>query len=97
MIQFIINFLNALQGLRKTVVMGILIVLAVVFRVKGLISGDNMVQLLQGTTIAFFTANGLEHMTSTVKEYIGANGKKIDENVISVSDRDSATHVDKDT
>ena len=90
MIQFIINFLNALQGLRKTVVMGILIVLAVVFRIKGLISGDNMVQLLQGTTIAFFTANGLEHMTSTVKEYIGANGKKI-------SDRDTATRVDKDT
>lgn len=88
MIEFLVNFLNALQGLRKTIVMGILIVLAIVFRVKGLISGDNMVQLLQGTVIAFFSANGLEHITNTVKQYIDSNGKKVNEDVISVSDKD---------
>jgi hypothetical protein len=88
MTQYIINFLNTLQGLRKTMVMLSLILLGAVFRVKGYISGDNMVDLLKGTVIAFFSANGLEHITTTVKEYINAKGKKVEENVVSVSEKE---------
>jgi len=88
MTQYIINFLNTLQGLRKTMVMLSLILLAAIFRVKGYISGDNMVDLLKGTVIAFFSANGLEHITTTVKEYINSKGKKVEENVVQVSEKE---------
>jgi hypothetical protein len=65
-----------------------LILLAAIFRVKGYISGDNMVDLLKGTVIAFFSANGLEHITTTVKEYINSKGKKVEENVVQVSEKE---------
>jgi hypothetical protein len=90
MTQYIINFLNTLQGLRKTMVMLSLILLGAIFRVKGYISGDNMVDLLKGTVIAFFSANGLEHITTTVKEYINTKGKKVEENVVSVSEKEES-------
>ena len=86
MVQFLVNFLNAVQGFRKTLVMFTLIILAIVFRIKGYIDGTNMVQLLQGTAIGFFAANSVEHLTNTVREYIGVNGQKVEENDISVSD-----------
>lgn len=85
--QFIVNFLNTLQGLRKTAVMMALILLGAVFRVKGYISGDNMVDLLKGTVIAFFSANGLEHITTTVKEYINSKGQKVDQEVLDVQEK----------
>ena len=88
MTQYIINFLNTLQGLRKTMVMLSLILLAAVFRVKGYIDGNNMVDLLKGTVIAFFSANGLEHITTTVKEYVNSKGKKVEENVVAVSEKE---------
>lgn len=86
-VQFVVNFLNTLQGLRKTIVMMSLIILGAVFRVKGYISGDNMVDLLKGTVIAFFSANGLEHITTTIKEYINSKGQKEDETVLDVSEK----------
>lgn len=88
MTQYIINFLNTLQGLRKTMVMLSLILLAAVFRIKGYIDGNNMVDLLKGTVIAFFSANGLEHITTTVKEYVNSKGKKVEENVVAVSEKE---------
>lgn len=84
--QFVVNFLNTLQGLRKTVVMLSLIILGAVFRVKGYISGDNFVELLKNTVIAFFSANGLEHISNTVKEYINSKGKKEEETVLNVTE-----------
>jgi hypothetical protein len=65
-----------------------LILLAAVFRVKGYIDGNNMVDLLKGTVIAFFSANGLEHITTTVKEYVNSKGKKVEENVVAVSEKE---------
>jgi membrane peptidoglycan carboxypeptidase len=72
--------------MRKTAVMIGLMVLSVVLRVKGYLSGDNLTDLLKGTTIAFFSANGLEHMTSTIKEYVNSKGKKIDESIVDVKE-----------
>lgn len=85
--QFIVNFLNTLQGLRKTAVMLSLIAIAAVFRIKGYISGDNMVDLLKSTVIAFFSANGLEHITTTIKEYVNSKGKKVEEDVVDVQEK----------
>ena len=86
MLQLLLNIVNAVDGFRKTIVMGLIIVLTIIFRIEGLISGDNVAQLLQGTVVAFFAANGLEHITNTVKEYINSDGKKVDENIISVTE-----------
>jgi hypothetical protein len=47
-----------------------------------------MVDLLKGTVIAFFSANGLEHITTTVKEYVNSKGKKVEENVVAVSEKE---------
>ena len=74
--QKILEFIGIFTGMRKTLVMFLLIFVGIVFRVKGYLSGDNFVDLLKGTTIAFFSANGLEHLTSTVKEYINSKGQK---------------------
>ncbi len=85
MTQKIIDFVSVFTGARKTIVMVSLIFICIVFRIKGLMSGDNMVDLLKGTCIAFFSANGLEHITSTVKEYINSKGQKEDKTVLGVS------------
>lgn len=87
MVNSVVNFLNTLQGLRKTAVMLSLIVLGAVFRVKGYMSGDNIVDLWKGTVIAFFSANGLEHISTTVKDYINAKGKKTEETVLDVEQK----------
>jgi hypothetical protein len=67
----------------------LLVVLSAVFRVKNYISGDNMTDLLKGTVVAFFASNGLEHITTTVKEYINSKGQKKDETVVNVEETPS--------
>jgi hypothetical protein len=70
MVQYLVNFLNSLQGMRKTIVMFSLIVITSVFRVKGYLSGDNMSDLLKSTVIAYFGSNSVEHFTTMVKEHL---------------------------
>ena len=83
----VVNFINGFMGARKTIVMVGLIIIAVVFRVKGYTDGSNTVDLLKSTVIAFFSANGLEHISNTVKEYVNAKGQKVEENVLDVSEK----------
>lgn len=66
-ITHVINFIN---GFRKFTIMLLLIIIAVAFRLSDHISGEELVNLLQGTAIAFFSANGVEHMTAAVKEWV---------------------------
>lgn len=74
------KFLNDfLSGARKFLVMVTLIVIGVAFLISGHISGREFVDLLSGTTIAFFSANGVEHLTSMVKEYIGKKAEDAEE------------------
>lgn len=63
----LIEFLN---GFRKFIIMLILIIIAVVFLIAGYLTGAEAVDLLKGTAIAFFSFNGLEHLTNAVKEWI---------------------------
>ena len=51
-----------IQGLRKWSIMILLVTIAVVFRIKNLLSGVEMVDLLKATTIAFFSSNAIEHV-----------------------------------
>jgi hypothetical protein len=73
------DFVAVLLGLRKTLVMFSLIGIAIVFRIKGMLNGEQMVSLLQGTTIAFFAANSVEHVGETIKHYINAKGQDVSE------------------
>ena len=82
--QYLVNFLNVIQGLRKTAVMFGLMAIAVVLRIKGYMDGTNVSDLLKGTAVAFFAANGLEHVTTTVKTYINSKGKIKDESIVNV-------------
>jgi hypothetical protein len=85
--QNIVNVLNSLQGIRKVLVMLSLVLIGVIFRIKGYLDGSNFVDLLKATTIAFFASNGVEHLTSTIKEYINVNGAKVDETVVDVEQK----------
>jgi hypothetical protein len=77
MAQYLVDFLNGFQGLRKSIVMLTLIVITSVFRVKGYIGPDNFEGLLKATIVAYFGSNSVEHYTAMVKERILANNKTV--------------------
>lgn len=70
MAQYLVNFLNGLQGLRKTIVMLALMVITCIFRVKGLIGPDNFEGIMKSTVIAYFGSNSIEHFTAMVKTHL---------------------------
>lgn len=78
----IVEFVNLILGLRKLMVMLLLFALGVIFRLHNLIDGGQLVDLLKNTALGFFAANGCEHFSTAIKEYVQANGKKIAEEVI---------------
>lgn len=64
------EFITVISGMRKTIIMLILVVIGIIFRVKGYLDGSQLVDLLKNTVIAFFSANSIEHVGSTIKEYL---------------------------
>ena len=64
------KFFGLLNGFRKLSIMATLVIVAIVFRVLDYINGAEFVDLLKGTAIAFFSMNGIEHLTKTVKEWV---------------------------
>jgi hypothetical protein len=89
MTQKLADFIAIFLGLRKTLVMGILIAIGIIFRVKGLIDGNQLVALLQGTSIAFFAANSIEHVGETIKHYVNSKGQQVTEEEAVVGDSGS--------
>jgi uncharacterized membrane protein len=79
MVQKVVDFLNVFQGTRKTLVMLFLIALSIVFRIKGYIDGNNLVDLLKATALGFFASNSFEHYTSIIKSKIDAKTGKTEE------------------
>lgn len=65
------TFLNSLIGFRKLLVMLIIIMVGVIFRVEDMINGKELVDLMKGTGVAFFTGNLVEHITDTIKKKLG--------------------------
>lgn len=70
--QKIADIFNLIFGFRKMILMLIVFVVGIVFRLNNLINGSEMVDLFKTTTIAFMSANGVEHIVSTVNAYMGA-------------------------
>lgn len=74
--QKIAEIINVIFGFRKFLLMLAIYAIGVIFCVKGLISGGEMVDLFKYTTVSFFGANGVEHIVSCVKEYNAGNVTK---------------------
>jgi len=83
------ELINIVFGFRKFILMLLLFSIGVVFRLKNYIDGSQFVDLMKNTAIAFFTANGFEHLTTMVREYVASNGKKIEETAIESGSNDS--------
>lgn len=69
--QKIAELINIIFGFRKFLLMMLLYLIGIIFRIKGLVNGAEMVDLFKTTTIAFMGANGVEHLMTTVKDYMG--------------------------
>lgn len=57
MFKLIEKIKKAIYGVRKYSIMLVFITIAITFRIKGLISGSDMTQLLSVTGSAFFASN----------------------------------------
>ena len=79
MAQYLVNFINLFVGLRKTVAWFSLLIIGVIFTIKGIINGAEFVDLAKGTFLGFVAGNASEHISATVKEYFNSKGKKAEE------------------
>lgn len=66
-LKLVINFLN---GFRKFTIMILLMMVGIIFRLTGHLTGEEMVNLLSGTAVAFMASNSVEHMKDAVIEWI---------------------------
>lgn len=63
----LVQFIN---GFRKWSIMILLIVIGVMFRITGYLSGQEMVDLLRYVGVSFMAGNSLEHMSKSVIEWV---------------------------
>lgn len=61
---FLNKLIGTIKGLRKWSIMFLLVVVSIIFRMSGLLTGLEFVALLKGTAIAFFSSNAIEHVKS---------------------------------
>ena len=66
-----------LEGSRKFLIMFLVLVAGLVFRLKGLVSGGEFVDLIKGCFIAFVGSNIGEHIINTVKDYVKTKAKDL--------------------
>lgn len=74
--EFLKKLIGLTQGIRKFTVMLLIFSVGVYFRVADYIDGSEFVELLKVTSVAFFGANLMEHVKSTVLEYAKEKVKK---------------------
>ena len=70
--EIVAQWIQVIFGFRKFLLMLAILVVGVAFRIKGLVNGTEMVDLLKATTISFFAANGLEHLAGVAKDFVAA-------------------------
>lgn len=74
--EFLKKLIGLTQGVRKFVVMLLIFSVGVYFRLKDYVNGVEFVELIKVTAVAFFGANLMEHVKSTVLEYVKEKVKK---------------------
>lgn len=67
---FMKKAIGLLNGFRKFTIMMLVIITGITFRITDLINGAELVDLFKGTVIAFFSFNGIEHVTGVIKDFI---------------------------
>lgn len=70
--QKIAEWINIIFGFRKFMAWLALFLVAIVFRVKGLIVGAEFVDLIKGTFLGFVAANGVEHIMTNIKDVMSS-------------------------
>lgn len=71
------NAISFLNGFRKLTIIAVLILVGVIFRVTGHLTGMEMVELLRYTVVAFMAGNTVEHIGKAVQEWVKGNGKNV--------------------
>jgi hypothetical protein len=64
--------LEFFKGSRKFTVMAALIVIAVILRCLNLLESADFASLLSGTGVAFMGSNAVEHIMSSVKDFVAS-------------------------
>lgn len=64
------EFFLLLQGFRKFLICLLVLVVAIIFRAKSLVSGGEFVDLAKAVTLGFFGTNSMEGLFSVVKEHL---------------------------
>ncbi|HXN74906.1 MAG TPA: hypothetical protein VN855_00255 [Candidatus Acidoferrum sp.] len=66
------ELIDVLMGFRKFIAWSLLLLVGIVFRIKGLVDGGQFVDMMKTVTISFFGANSVEHFSSMVKAHLEA-------------------------
>lgn len=89
--QKLAEFINLVFGFRKFLLMLAICLIAVIFRIKGLIDGSDMVDLLKTTSLGFFGSNGVEHIVTCIKEYnAGKASQGAQDDIVPTEDQEAA-------
>lgn len=87
MSDYLVSFLNIFVGLRKSIVMILLMIIGVIFRIKGMLDGAQFVDLFKATVISYFGANSVEHFSSMIQAHLASKVASVAKEVI-VSDHE---------
>ena len=75
--QKMIDFLNVLQVFNKSLVMLLVLAIGVWFRLKNYLNGDNFVELIKTTVIAYFGAHVSEHFVTMVRDHLASKNAPV--------------------
>jgi hypothetical protein len=75
--QKLTEFMEIFIGTRKFIAWTLVLIVAIVFRVKDYVDGAQFVDLLKGTFLGFVTGNVLERINETAKTYITTNATSV--------------------
>lgn len=71
------ELINLIFGLRKFIAWVALFLVGIIFRITDKIDGEQFVDLIKSTFVAFVAANGAEHIINVVKTYVAAKGQPV--------------------
>ena len=97
MTQALADFIDTIFGFRKFIIMVGLFAVGIVFRMKGLVNGQEFVDLMKATVIGFFSANSVEHFSIMAKSFIqGKVLNKVNPRVEAAAVNDASTEASQE-
>lgn len=80
----IANVITFFVGTRKLIAWFSLFLVAIIFRIKGMVDGAQFVDLIKATFLGFVAGNSTEHLATTIKSYIDSKGKTQEDATLTV-------------